>query len=134
MTNDHDVSVEDDLAARRLIARYAHLVDNRDYKAAAQLFEADGRVVFEGEEFKGRDAVASWFEKVVSPLGATQHQTTNIVVTYGSKPDTLHAIADLMLLAKVKDAWTPMIGARYHDTFVGHGRQIAFRQRILRVS
>jgi ketosteroid isomerase-like protein len=131
VTHNKDVSTEDDLGARRLIARYAQLVDDRDVDAAAELFEADGRVIVDGTEHRGRSAVRDWIADVTAALPACQHQMTNVVVSYGSKPDTLHAVSDLSLLAKGEQGWTVVLTGRYHDTFSGHGRDLQLRQRVV---
>jgi hypothetical protein len=134
VTHDKDVSVEDDLGARRLIARYAQLVDDRDLDAAAELFEADGRVLFDGTEYQGRAAVRDWIAGVMGGLPASQHRMTNVVVSYGSKPDTLHAVSDLSLLVKGEQEWAVLAAGRYHDTFAGHGRTLQFRQRVVKLA
>jgi hypothetical protein len=134
VTHNKDVSTEDDLGARRLIARYAQLVDDRDVDAAAELFEADGRVIVDGTEHRGRSAVRDWIADVTAALPACQHQMTNVVVSYGSKPDTLHAVSDLSLLVKGEQEWAVLAAGRYHDTFAGHGRTLQFRQRVVKLA
>ncbi len=134
VTHDKDVAVEDDLAARRLIARYAQLVDDGDLDAAAELFEADGRLVVDGEEHRGRNAIAAWLTDATAGLEASQHQFVNVVVSYGSQPDTLHAVTDLALLIKGGTGWLTLVTGRYHDTFAGHGRDQRFRQRLVKLT
>lgn len=136
MAHDKTVPVEDDLAARRLIARYAQLVDDRNFTAAAALFAEDGRVVIAGEEHVGPAGVEAWLADGTARLGAagTVHHMSNVVVSYGSQPDSFHAVSDMGLLVKRDDSWGIEVVARYHDTFVGHGRGLLFRQRVLTLS
>jgi hypothetical protein len=136
MAHDKTVPVEDDLAARRLVARYAQLVDDRNFAAAAALFTADGRVVIGGEEHVGPAGVEAWLSDGTTRLGAeaTVHDMSNVVISYGSQPDSLHAVSDMALLVKRDGGWGIGLVARYHDTFVGHGREVLFRQRVLTTS
>jgi uncharacterized protein (TIGR02246 family) len=135
MGHDKEVPTADDLAARRLIARYAQLVDDGDLAVAAELFEPDGRVVMDGQEHRGRDAVRAWLGEVTVFIAGTpsQHQMTNVVVSYGSHPDTAHAVSDLSLIVKGEAGWVVLATGRYHDTFAGHGREMRFRQRLIRL-
>lgn len=133
MTHDKDVPIQDDLGARRLIARYAQLVDDGDLDAATELFEPNGRLVVDGEEHRGRAAIGAWLAGATAGVSASQHQVTNVVVSYGSQPDTLHAVSDLALLVKGEHGWLTLVTGRYHDTFVGHGRNQRFRQRLIRL-
>ena len=57
MTTAKEVAVENDLAVRRLIARYCHLVDDRDFEAAADLFTDEARFRVFDEDLVGRTAI-----------------------------------------------------------------------------
>jgi len=130
MSGTKDLTPEADSTARRLIARYCHLVDDGDFDAAGDLFAEDGRFVALGNSIEGRDSIV----KMLAETGGTRttlHQVTNIVVSNGSQQGTLHAVADVTLVAKVDGTWRPAFVGRYHDTFVGSGREARFTQRIL---
>ena len=129
MTSPKEVSPEVDSAVRRLIARYCHLVDDGDYDAAAGLFAEDARYVALGKSLDGRPAIKAML--VDQGDHSTLHQVSNVVVSNGSQPGTFHAVADLSVVAKVEGSWTPAFVGRYHDTFVGQGRDMRFSQRIL---
>lgn len=129
MTSPKEVTPEVDSAIRRIIARYSHLVDDGDYDAAAALFTDDARYVALGNNLDGRAAI----KEMLAGQGSrsTLHQVSNIVVSNGSQSGTFHAVADLSITAKVDGSWAPAFAGRYHDTFVGEGRDMRFSQRIL---
>jgi ketosteroid isomerase-like protein len=129
MTSPKDVTPEVDSAVRRLVARYCHLVDDGDYDAAAELFTDDARYVALGKSLEGRDAIKAML--VDQGNHSTLTQVSNIVVSNGSHAGTFHAVADLTVSAKVERSWTQEFVGRFHDTFVGEGRQMRFSQRIL---
>jgi 3-phenylpropionate/cinnamic acid dioxygenase small subunit len=119
-----------DLTIRRLIARYSQLVDDGDFKAAADLFSEDGRFNALGQDLRGRQAVVEWLGSLTATMW---HNVTNVVVSNGSNDGTYHAVCDLALHTKGEDgAWTVRAVARYHDTFAGTGRGMHFTQRILK--
>jgi ketosteroid isomerase-like protein len=128
MMTSKEVAVETDLAVRRLIARYCHLVDDRDFDAAAALFTDDARFRIGDTDLRGRDAIRTWFDSIPE---AMFHHVTNVVVSYGSQPDTVHAVSDLTSGAKTDTGWAIWVLGRYHDTFVGSGRDLRFSQRIV---
>jgi hypothetical protein len=136
MAHDKTVPVEDDLAARRLVARYAHLVDDGNFAAAAALFADDGRIVIGGEEHVGPTVVETWLADAMAQLAAeaTVHSVSNVVVSYGSQPHSFHAVSDLALLVKREGAWGVGVVGRYHDTFVHRGTDVLFRQRVVTFS
>jgi ketosteroid isomerase-like protein len=129
MTSPKEVTPETDAAVRRVIARYCHLVDDGDYDAAAALFTEDARYVALGKGLEGRDAIKSML--MDQGIHSTLHQVTNVVVSNGSHAGTYHAVADLSVAAKLEGSWSEAFVGRYHDTFVGEGRQMRFSQRIL---
>ena len=128
MGSAKDVGVELDLSVRRLVARYAHLVDDADMDAVCDLFVDDGRLIIDGQHHEGRQAIRAFLE--TAPRG-TLHNMSNVVVSYGSQEGTVHALSDAAFLAKVDGQWTVAAVCRYHDTMVGEGRSLRFRQRIV---
>ena len=129
MASPKEVTPEVDSAVRRLVARYCHLVDDGDYDAAAALFTDDARYVALGKQLEGRAAIKA----MLADQGnhSTLHQVSNVVVSNGSQSGTFHAVADLNVAAKLDGSGSPAFVGRYHDTFVGEGRQMRFSQRIL---
>jgi hypothetical protein len=130
MPNPKDVAVETDLAVRRLLARYCHLVDDGDLDAAAALFTEDARLRTGDEDYSGRDAIKAWLVGV--PHGMF-HQVSNIVVSNGSQSGIVHAVSDLMTGRRDGDGWTGLGLGRYHDTITGLGREMRFTQRLYTV-
>ena len=128
MTTAKEVAVETDLAVRRLIARYCHLVDDRDFDAAAALFTDEARFRVLDQDMIGRENIRAWFDTIPQSMF---HQVTNVVVSKGSHPDTFHAVSDLAAGGKGESGWSTWILGRYHDTFVGEGRDLRFSQRIV---
>ncbi len=128
MGSGKDVAVEIDLAVRRVVARYSHLVDDRDFDAVTELFTEDGKVIVAGEQHTGRSAIKAWLEHTPTPL---QHQVTNVVVSNGAQSGNAHAVCDLVLLRKADNGWSVLATGRYHDTLVGEGRDMRFTQRII---
>jgi 3-phenylpropionate/cinnamic acid dioxygenase small subunit len=124
----HEVAVEIDLSVRRILARYSHLVDDRDFDAAAALFTDDARFRVGEQTLSGRAEILSWLQSV--PAGLS-HQVTNVVVSNGSHEGTFHALADVAIAQKGEGAWSTFMLGRYHDTLVGTGRSMVFSQRII---
>jgi ketosteroid isomerase-like protein len=128
MTTPKEVTVEVDLAARRLLARYCHLVDDRDFDAAADLFSDDARFRVLEQDFVGRPAIRAWLDTIPPSMF---HHVTNVVVSNGSQVGTFHAVSDLTAGGQGDAGWSTWMLGRYHDTFVGQGRDMRFSQRIV---
>ena len=128
MTVPKEVAVETDLAIRRILARYCHLVDDRDFAAAAELFTEDGRFRLLDQDMTGREAIKAYLETIPDPIF---HHVSNVVVSNGSQPGTYHALSDLSAGGKSEAGWSVWLMARYHDTLVGEGRDLRFSQRIV---
>jgi SnoaL-like domain len=130
MSTLKEVAVESDLAVRWILARYCQLVDDRDFDAAGGLFTDDARFRMLDQELEGRPAIREWLDSIPDPMF---HHVTNIVVSNGSKPGVLHAVSDLTSGGKGESGWSVWLLGRYHDTMIGHGRDIRFTQRIFTV-
>lgn len=128
MTTSKEVTVETDLSVRWLIARWAQLVDDRDFDALAELFTEDGRFRILDQDLTGRRAIADWLATIPVTMF---HQVTNVVVSNGSQPGTTHAVSDVMVGGRGDNGWAIWMMARYHDTFTGQGRDIRLTQRIV---
>jgi SnoaL-like domain len=124
------VAVESELAVRRLVARYCHLVDDDNYEGVADLFTADGKVIIGEAQHVGRDGIMAWLGG--APSG-TQHLVTNVIVSNGSNEGTLHVIADLAMSLRMDGKWAIVAVGRYHDTIVEDGGAFHFTQRIITI-
>jgi ketosteroid isomerase-like protein len=135
MSAGKELSPETDLAVRRSIARFFQLEDDGDLDALVELFTEDGWVhvatpVGDGDKYTGRAAIKAWLEG--SPLPAL-HDVANVVVSYGSQPDTVHAVSDVVIWNRSEGGgYTVAAIGRYHDTLVGVGRDLQFSQRIMK--
>ncbi len=127
MSTKH-VTVETDLAVRRLVARISHLLDDRDFDAFVGLLTPDCRFVVAGRELQGAPAIRAWLDTTPTPVC---HEVTNVVVSNGSQPDTVHVVADVVMQIKRDDRWSVGVVARYHDTLVGHDRDWKWSQRLI---
>lgn len=128
MTTSKEVPVESDLAARWLVARYCHLIDDRDFDAAASLFSEDARFRVLDQELSGRTAIRTWMDSIPESMF---HHVTNVVVSNASQPGSVHALSDLTAGGRAETGWSLWLLGRYHDTMTGDGRDIRFTQRIL---
>ena len=124
-----EVSTEVEAAIRRLLARFCQLIDDGEFQAAADLFSSEARFIQLGDETAGKDAIQQMLAN--QPNVKTLHQVTNVVVSNGSHDGTYHSVSDLAINAKRNDTWSQTFAGRYHDTFVGSGRDMRFSQRIL---
>ena len=57
---------DDDRAIRDLVARYCHAIAEKDDKAWAETWAADGEWVVLGATVRGRDAIFAHYQKLVS--------------------------------------------------------------------
>ena len=128
MRTQKDVSPGTDLAIRRILARYCQLVDDRDFDAAAALFTEDAKLRLADQTLNGREAIRTWLDSV--PPGLS-HQVTNVVVSYGSREGTLHALSDLVVAQRDGSGWSTVMLGRYHDTLLETGSSLTFSQRIV---
>lgn len=127
MTTSREVAVETDLAIRRLLARYCHLVDDRDFDALVLLFSEDARFNVLGTDLQGRAAIREWLDTVPDPMF---HHVTNVVVSNGSQPGVTHALSDCLVGGRTDGKWAVWMLGRYHDSFAGEGRDLHFTQRL----
>jgi ketosteroid isomerase-like protein len=128
MTTPREVAIESELAVRWIVARYCHLIDDRDFNAAADLFTEDARFRVLDQDLHGRNAIREWMDTIPKSMF---HQVSNVVVSNGSKPGSLHAVSDLAAGSQSEGRWAIGAIGRYHDTFAGEGRGIRFTQRII---
>jgi uncharacterized protein (TIGR02246 family) len=76
----YDVSPENDLAARQVIARLNHALDAADYKAYGSLFAADGVFVSGFGDAVGPEQVTAAMTKVAPFITNKRHVAGNLVI------------------------------------------------------
>lgn len=74
---DRLLAIEAREAIRQLVARYALALDSRDVPTLAGLFVDDVRV---GNGQVGRDALATWFDRILRPYTITFHLIGNHMI------------------------------------------------------
>ncbi len=85
ISNPYEVSVEDDLAARQIIARLNHALDEGDYKLYASFFATDGVFVSGFGDATGPKEVAAALEKVSPFITNKRHTASNLVINQSGK-------------------------------------------------
>ncbi|HTO70923.1 MAG TPA: nuclear transport factor 2 family protein [Myxococcota bacterium] len=73
-------AVEDELAIRALVARYCHAIAERDDKAWAETWSADGDWRVLGQSVRGRDAILAHYQKLVAGCRFVQQVATDGVI------------------------------------------------------
>lgn len=127
MITSKAVAVETDLAVRRLIGRYCHLVDDRNFDQLVELFTEDGTFKLLGTDLIGRPAIRQYMDSVPDPMF---HHVSNVVVSGGSH-DRVHAVSDCSVGGKRDGGpWSIWMMGRYHDTLVVDDGELLFSQRI----
>jgi len=117
-----------DLAVRRLIARYALLVDDRKIEQCTQeLFTPDAQIVLNGQPNPGHAGIFAWFQGLAkSPPG--KHVTVNAVIDV---VDATHAtaVSDFVFVKSDAGAWKIVAGGRYTDACERRGGVWLFTRR-----
>jgi uncharacterized protein (TIGR02246 family) len=80
----YQLKVEDDLAARQVIARLNHALDAADYKSYGELFAPDGVFVSGFGDAVGPTQVAAALAKVAPFITNKRHVAGNLVISGGS--------------------------------------------------
>jgi 3-phenylpropionate/cinnamic acid dioxygenase small subunit len=99
---------------RQTLAAYCHALDDGRTDDVVALFCADAKIDFEGQGvFEGIDAIraayAGW-----APRGPQRHLVLNTHVTE-REDGRLHAVSDLVFLAKGESRWAVHMVGRYDD-------------------
>jgi ketosteroid isomerase-like protein len=76
----YDVAVDDDLAARQVIARLNHALDAADYKSYGSFFAPDGVFVSGFGNAVGPEQVAEALGKVAPFITNKRHVAANIII------------------------------------------------------
>jgi ketosteroid isomerase-like protein len=123
--------VEDALAVRELVARYALAIDDRDWGTLRALFTADAVVAGAAEEVSGRDAVVDYLARRMALVGPTAHSPHAHVVDWGAPGEatgTVSAHAE-----QAVDGTALVLAFRYSDVYRrGEDGRWRFRSRALR--
>lgn len=113
-----DARLKTTLGVQDVLARYAHLVDNRDLEAWASLFTEDAVFRFGEVECRGRKEIHRWMAERPSS-GAGCHNITNISVeTEGA--DRASATSNWILSRRSEEGQPWQIAAigTYRDSLV----------------
>jgi hypothetical protein len=124
--------LEDLAEIRGLAVKYGFLVDERDVAAVSALFSDDGelRTSSGPSKGRGREAIARYFRRSHTVLGATNHVTHGHLVDLDSD-DPDRATGLVFSHAEVVRDGEPMVTAmRYHDTYVRMPDGWRFRERV----
>ena len=85
ISNPYEVSVENDLAARQIIARLDHALDEGDYKLYGSFFATDGVFASGFGDATGPKEVAAALEKVSPFITNKRHTASNLVINQSGK-------------------------------------------------
>lgn len=119
--------VEDELELRRLVARYAVAVDDRDTATLYELYASDAEFNGRDQVVQGRDAVVNYLREQTAPYGPSIHVPQSLQITW---IDDDHASglatggAELAL-----DGKRVLAAFRYYDDYVRESGQWRFRRR-----
>jgi uncharacterized protein (TIGR02246 family) len=75
-----DRSVADELAVRNLVARYCHAIADRDDKAWAECWCADGEWNVLGQSVRGREAILAHYQKLITGCRWVEQVATDGVI------------------------------------------------------
>lgn len=128
----HDPTCEEDLAARQLLARYSHVLDDVDLHPlldASQFFDDEAELVVGDTTFRGNDVGP--FLASLTPGG--MHAVTNIALTRDSRTGHLHCRSHFTFLQPAEGAWHVVAAGTYVDVLVLHGQRARFLRREVRM-
>ncbi|MGL5839124.1 MAG: nuclear transport factor 2 family protein [Sphingorhabdus sp.] len=77
---EYNLTVEDDLAARQVIARLNHALDTADYKSYAAMFATDGVFVSGFGNAVGPEQVEAAMQQVAPFITNKRHVAGNLVI------------------------------------------------------
>jgi len=110
------VTVDDDLAIRRLLAEYCRHVDDARFAAAAALFTTDGAFVMGDDQPTGRHELASWWEAQQPPHRRGRHISGEPIVDVDGDRATVSS--DFLFVRWIRGVLTLELAGRYHDRCV----------------
>jgi hypothetical protein len=106
-------AVVDELAIRRVLAEYCHLVDDTRWDDLAELFTADAAFTFGKYGATGRDELVAWLVGTDRAGIRGKHLTTNSVIDLDG--DVAAAVSDFAFLAFDDGRLVVSLAGRYHD-------------------
>lgn len=125
-------AVVDDLAIRRVLAEYCHLVDDGRFDDLVELFTPDATFTFGAVGATGRAELRAWFAETQTPRLRGKHLTTNVVAEVAG--DTAEARSDFAFLGFRAGRLVPVFAGRYTDRLVRSGdRWLIARRDAVRV-
>lgn len=125
-------SVEDDLAARRLIARFAQILDDPEQNGTAnfpEFFAAAAELVVNGEAMHGK-AISDYLSAL--PTG-DWHCVTNTVITRDETGPGVRARSDFGFFKKSAEGWALLAMGTYRDQIERRGNSSVFLRREVRI-
>jgi ketosteroid isomerase-like protein len=107
--------VEDTLAIRDLVARYAFAIDDRDFDALHELYARDA--VFEGsvETAVGRDAVVDYLRRQMQRYGPTMHSPHIQTIDWGEAGTASGVVS--VHAEQALDGTLVIVAFRYYDRY-----------------
>lgn len=90
-SDDNLVTVEDDLAARQVIARLNHALDAADYASYAAMFATDGVFVSGFGNAVGPEQVEAAMQQVAPFITNKRHVAGNLVISVIASRSSLQA-------------------------------------------
>ena len=117
--------LEDELAVRRLTARYCHVVDEQRMDDLLALFAEDATVTIMGQTYVGHAGVREWNPGAFSG----KHVTANLLVTF--EGDDATGRADWLFFLPGEGGQVALAAAGvYHDRYrrTGDGWQFVRRE------
>src|SRR5215210_7587604 len=114
-----EVLMTDEDLIRRLLARYAHAIDNHDAAGWSELFAPDGRFVTRRGEFVGNEAIRGFMANVLSAAAGrpSKHLCTNVSIEVHG--DEASATADALVHERQADqTFAILTSGRYVDRLV----------------
>ena len=122
--------VVDELAIRRVLAEYCHLVDDTRWDDLGDLFTADAAFTFGKYGATGRQEIIAWLVGTDATGIRGKHLTTNSVIDV--EGDIATAVSDFAFLAFADGRLVVSLAGRYHDELhrVDGGWQIHRRDAV----
>jgi hypothetical protein len=128
----NEPTVEEDLAARQLLARYSHALDDVDLHPAldaTQFFDEGAELVIGDTAFRGTEIGP--FLASLTPGG--MHAVTNIALTKDPATGQLHCLSHFIFLQKAEASWQLVAAGSYADVLVLHAGRARFLRREVRM-
>lgn len=127
------MTVEAELALRRLLAEYCRRIDDADFVATAALFTEAGSFTFGDETATGRPALVAWFEANQPPHRRGKHLGADPIVDVDPDGDHAEVTSDFVFVRFVKGALAIEVAGRYRDRCVRTGDGWLIERRVCEV-